>query len=66
MRKLLFLLLPLAFISCSSLKPTETAMQILLKFINTIEVPFNQEFKTRVGGLPVLIMMLKRFVLFYL
>jgi hypothetical protein len=54
MRKLLFLaFLPLAFISCSSLKPTETAnANPSLKFINTIEVPFNQEFKnTVVGGL---------------
>jgi hypothetical protein len=54
MRKLLFLaFLPLAFISCSSLKSTETAnANPSLKFINTIEVPFNQEFKnTVVGGL---------------
>lgn len=54
MRKLLFLaFLPLAFISCSSLKPVETAnANPSLKFINSIEVPFNQEFKnTVVGGL---------------
>jgi len=54
MRKLLFLaFLPLAFISCSSVKPTETAhASPTLHFINSIEVPFNQEFKnTVVGGL---------------
>ncbi|SDW82829.1 esterase-like activity of phytase family protein [Flavobacterium degerlachei] len=54
MRKLIILaFLPLAFISCSSLKPTETAnANPSLKFINSIEVPFNQEFKnTVVGGL---------------
>jgi len=54
MRKLLFLaFLPLAFISCSSLKPVETAnANPSLKFINSIEVPFNQEFKnTVIGGL---------------
>ncbi|MEZ7499160.1 esterase-like activity of phytase family protein [Flavobacterium sp. Arc3] len=54
MRKLLFLaFLPLAFISCSSLKPAEPAnANPSLKFINSIEVPFNQEFKnTVVGGL---------------
>jgi hypothetical protein len=54
MRKLSFLaFLPLVFISCSSLKPTETAnANPSLKFINSIEIPFNQEFKnTVVGGL---------------
>jgi hypothetical protein len=54
MRKLLFLaFLPLAFISCSGLKPIETAnANPSLKFITSIEVPFNQEFKnTFVGGL---------------
>lgn len=54
MRKLLFLAsLPLAFISCSSLKTVATAnANPSLKFINSIEIPFNQEFKnTVVGGL---------------
>lgn len=53
MRKLLLAFLPFAFISCSSIKPASTANQNpTLKYINTIEVPFNQEFKnTVVGGL---------------
>lgn len=54
MRNLLFLaFLPLAFISCSSLKPIEKANpNPSLKLINTIEIPFNKEFKnTVVGGL---------------
>ena len=54
MRKLPFLaFLPLAFLSCSSLKTVETAnANPSLKFINSIEIPFNQEFKnTVVGGL---------------
>jgi hypothetical protein len=54
MRQLLLIaFLPLAFISCSSLKPNDKANpNPSLKFINSIEVPFNQEFKnTVVGGL---------------
>lgn len=54
MRKILFLFfLQLSFISCSSLKPTETVQASpTLKLINSIEVPFNQKFKnTVVGGL---------------
>ncbi len=54
MHKLLFLaFLPLAFMSCSSLKTVETVnANPFLKFINSIEVPFNKEFKnTVVGGL---------------
>lgn len=54
MRQLLFsLFFSLAFISCSSLKPAETTnTNLSLQFINSIEVPFNQEFKnTIVGGL---------------
>ncbi|WP_367754927.1 esterase-like activity of phytase family protein [Flavobacterium sp. WC2430] len=54
MRKLLFLaFLQLAFISCSIVKPTETAhASPTLHFINTIEIPYNLEFKnTVVGGL---------------
>lgn len=50
MRKLLFLaLFSLSLVSCSSVK---IASAPSLKFINIIEVPFNQEFKkTVVGGL---------------
>jgi len=54
MRKFVFLaLLPLAVVSCSSLKITDTVnTNPKLKFINSIEIPFNQEFKnTVVGGL---------------
>lgn len=54
MRKLFFIVfLPFAFISCSSLKTTDTVKAIpSLKFINSMEIPFNQEFKnTVVGGL---------------
>ncbi|NRS90075.1 hypothetical protein HNQ02_003010 [Flavobacterium sp. 7E] len=53
MRKLLLAFLPFAIISCSSIKPATTANQNpTLRYINTIEVPFNQEFKnTVVGGL---------------
>jgi hypothetical protein len=54
MRQLLLIaFLPLAFISCSSLKPNDKANpNPSLKLINTIEISFNQEFKnTVVGGL---------------
>jgi hypothetical protein len=54
MRQLLLIaFLPLAFISCSSLKPNDKANpNPSLKLINTIEIPFNKEFKnTVVGGL---------------
>ncbi|NRT13731.1 hypothetical protein HNP99_000056 [Flavobacterium sp. 28A] len=53
MRKLLLAFLAFAIISCSSIKPATTANQNpTLRYINTIEVPFNQEFKnTVVGGL---------------
>ncbi|MBC5836419.1 esterase-like activity of phytase family protein [Flavobacterium muglaense] len=54
MRKLVYLtLLSLNFFSCSSLKVTNTVNpNPKLKFVNAIEVPFNQEFKnTVVGGL---------------
>lgn len=54
MRKTVYLFfLTLAFISCTSVKLPETLpTSPSLKFINSIEVPFNQEFKnTVVGGL---------------
>jgi hypothetical protein len=54
MRKLLFLVCILfTVLSCSSLKTTETTNPSpSLKLINTIEIPFNKEFKnTVVGGL---------------
>ncbi|MGO4819387.1 esterase-like activity of phytase family protein [Flavobacterium sp. W22_SRS_FP1] len=54
MRKLLLIaFLPLAFISCASLNSTDKSTpNPSLKLINTIEIPFNQEFKnTVVGGL---------------
>jgi hypothetical protein len=54
MRKLLFLaFLPLALLSCSGLKTTETLKTVpSFKLINTVEIPFNQEFKkTVIGGL---------------
>jgi len=53
MNKLPFLfLISFCFISCSNLKSTATAPSPKLKLINTIEIPFNQEFKnTLVGGL---------------
>lgn len=54
MNKLLFLaIIPFCFISCSSIQSTvirPTTPQ--LKLLNSIEIPFNQEFKnTLVGGL---------------
>jgi hypothetical protein len=54
MRKLLSLIfITFTFLSCSSIKQTETTNSSLsLKFIHSIEVPFNQEFEnTFVGGL---------------
>jgi hypothetical protein len=54
MNKLAFLVLvSFYFISCSSLHPkVNTTKTPQLKFLNAIEIPFNQEFKnTQVGGL---------------
>ncbi|AWG20101.1 hypothetical protein FFWV33_00490 [Flavobacterium faecale] len=54
MRKLFFLsLLPFSFIACTSVKNVNTATTTpTLKYINSIEIPFNTEFKnTVVGGL---------------
>jgi hypothetical protein len=51
MRKLLLAFLPLAIVSCTSTKQN-IAKAPLLRYINTIEIPFNQEFKnTVIGGL---------------
>lgn len=54
MRKLLLLaLLPFAFFSCSNVKMNDTAhYNPKFRLLNTIEIPFNQEFKkTVIGGL---------------
>ncbi|NRT11423.1 esterase-like activity of phytase family protein [Flavobacterium sp. 14A] len=53
MRKFILALLPLAVASCSSVQSTvSNNPNPTFKYINTIEVPFNQEFKnTVVGGL---------------
>lgn len=53
MRKFILALLPLAVVSCSSVQSTVSINpNPTFKYINTIEVPFNQEFKnTVVGGL---------------
>lgn len=51
MRKLLLTFSFLVLVSCSSTKQTTTKLPSL-KYINTIEIPFNQEFKnTVIGGL---------------
>jgi hypothetical protein len=49
MRKLLLAFLPLAICSCTSTKQN-IAKAPLLRYINTIEIPFNQEFKNTVIG----------------
>ncbi|WP_016988246.1 esterase-like activity of phytase family protein [Flavobacterium sp. ACAM 123] len=54
MRKLLFLaFLPFSFLSCSTVKTNQTAnSNPNFKLLNSIEIPFNKEFKnTVVGGL---------------
>lgn len=53
MNKLLFFtLISLYFISCSGLKTTQNHTTPKLKLINSIEVPYDQEFKkTLIGGL---------------
>jgi len=54
MRKLLFIaFLPFSFLSCSTVKPTETAnSNPRFTLLNSIEIPFNKEFKnTVVDGL---------------
>lgn len=53
MNKIIFVaLLTFCFMSCSGLKKTENNPAPKLKLINSIEIPFNQEFKnTLVGGL---------------
>ena len=54
MRKLLIGFFSISiFISCSNLKQvSENSSVPQLKFINSIEIPFNQEFKnTKIGGL---------------
>jgi hypothetical protein len=51
MRNILFVVVLLLVVSCSSSKQIATK-SLTLKYVNTIEVPFNQEFKnTVVGGL---------------
>ena len=53
MRKFILALIPLAVVSCSSIKTAvNNNSNPRLNYINTIDVPFNQEFKnTVVGGL---------------
>lgn len=53
MRKFILALIPLAVVSCSSIKTAVNSNAYpKLNYINTIEIPFNQEFKnTVVGGL---------------
>lgn len=51
MHKLLLAFLTLILVSCSSIKQTTTKSPTI-RYINTIEVPFNEEFKnTVIGGL---------------
>jgi hypothetical protein len=48
MRKLLLLALPFSFLSCSSAKTYETTnSNPSLTLLNSIEIPFNKEFKTQ-------------------
>lgn len=53
MRKILFIfLIQIIFLSCSNLRQTENNTTPKLKFVNSVEIPFDKTFQdTKVGGL---------------